>query len=150
MKSALSAVCLIAALAGCYRNVPTEPLAVASGTDVVVTLTSSGTTRLTPTIGNFATKVEGAVTAADSGRLTLALSAVTRRGELHPTQYQGETITLENGDIEQAFTRTIARGRTTTAFIALGVVGAGLVYALAKAVGILETSGTGSPTPPVP
>ncbi len=150
MKPALSAVCLVVALAGCYRNVPTEPVAVATGTEVVVDLSSSGTTRLTPTLGNFATRVQGTVTAADGGHLTIGLSSVTRRGELQPTQYHGETISLDGSDIEQVFTRTVARRRTTTAFIALGAVGVGLVYALAKAVGILESSGTGNPTPPVP
>ena len=150
MKPAWSVVCLVVALAGCYRNVPTEPVAVSTGTEVVVELTSSGTTRLTPTIGSFVTKVQGMVTAADGGHLTVGLSAVTRRGELHPTQYHGETISLDTGDIEQIFTRTVARGRTTTAFIALGAVSVGLIYALAKAVGILESSGTGNPTPPVP
>ena len=90
------------------------------------------------------------VSAADGGRFTLGLSAVTRRGELQPTRYHGETISLDASDIEQVHTRTIARRRTTAAFIALGAVGAGLVYAFAKAVGILESSGTGNPTPPVP
>ncbi len=150
MKSALLAVGLSVAAAGCYRNIPTQYQSVATGNDVVVTLTSQGTSRLAPSIGDFATKIEGGVMSADGGTMTLALHSVTRRGELNPTKFQGETVSLSQGDVSELFTKQISRGRTTTAFVVLGAASVAVVIALAKAVGILESSGTGQPIPEVP
>lgn len=150
MRSTLLAVGLSVAAAGCYRTIPTQYQSVATGNDVVVTLTSQGTSRLAPSIGDFATRLEGGVMSADGATMTLALHSVTRRGELHPTQFQGETVSLNQGDISELFTRQISHGRTTTAFVVLGAAGVAVIYALAKAVGILESSGTGNPIPPVP
>ncbi len=150
MKSALLVVSLAAAVSGCYRNIPTQFHSVSAGNEVVVRLTSQGTSRLASSVGDFATQLQGGVKSADNSQLTLALSAVTRRGDVNPTRFQGETVSLNPGDVDEIFTHEISRRRSTTAFVALGAVGIGLVYVLAKAVGILETSGTGNPTPPVP
>lgn len=150
MKSALLAVGLSVAAAGCYRNIPTQYQSVATGNDVVVTLTSQGTARLAPSVGDFVTRIEGGVLSSDAGTMTIALHSVTRRGELNPTKFNGETVSLSQGDVSDLFTRQLSRGRTTTAFVVLGAASVAVVIALAKAVGILESSGNGNPTPPVP
>lgn len=150
MKSALLAIGLAMAAAGCYRNIPAQFGSVSAGNSVVVSLTPQGSARLAPAVGSYAIQLQGNVTSAADGELTLALQSVTRRGELNPTQFQGAAVSLNQGDVDEIFTHEISRRRSTTAFIALGAVGVGLVIVLAKAVGILETSGTGNPTPPVP
>ncbi len=143
---------LIVALAGstgCYRYVPVEPGAVTPGTEVAVDLTSTGTANVRPAVGDFAERLEGRITESSADGLTLQLTSVQRRGEPKPSTWTGETIRLGTADIDGLNLRQFARGRTTVAAVALGAASVGLVIAIAKAVGILEVSGsTGKPIPP--
>jgi hypothetical protein len=137
------------AVAGCYRYVPAANLAVPTGSRVSVELTSAGTATLRPTLGDFVTKIEGDVTQATPSQLTLALVTVHRRGEIAPSTWHGESIQVGSSDVETVRQRQLSRGKTTAAFIALGAAGAGLVYAIAKATGLVSGD-VGSRPPPNP
>lgn len=141
---------LLMATTGCYRYSPAEPSGMPAGSHVRIALTSAGTSRLRPSIGDFAIEVEGAVTSANADTLTLALTAVRRRGEVQASLWQGESIQLLKSDVDELRLRELSRKRTTGALVAVGAVGVGLVIAIAKAVGILESSGSGKGPPPVP
>jgi hypothetical protein len=137
------------ALVGCYRNVPVEGISVANGTRVIVDLTSTGSATLRPSIGDFVTRVEGDVTESNSNGMTLSLFAVRRRGDVAPSSWTGEQIRLSRDDIAQVQRAELSRARTTVASIALGAVGVGLVYVIARATGLVSGSGGGR-IPPTP
>lgn len=139
----------LAGSTGCYRYVPVEPGTLSPGTEVAVELTSTGTANVRPSIGDFATRLEGRITESNAEGLTLQLTSVQRRGEPKPSTWAGETIRLGATDINGVNLRQFARGRTTVAAVALGAASVGLVIAIARAVGILEVSGGGGkPIPP--
>ena len=134
---------------GCYKYVPAEPSSLGTGREVSIDLSSAGTVNVRPALGDFVNRVEGTVTQSSSAGITLALQAVRRRGEVASSTWNGESLQLASGDIAGVKTREFSRSRTTASAIALGSIGVGLVIALAKAVGLLETSGgSGKPIPP--
>jgi hypothetical protein len=137
------------AVAGCYRYVPAANLAVPTGSRVSVELTSAGTATLRPTLGDFVTKIEGDVTQATGSQLTLALVTVHRRGEIAPSTWHGESVQVGTNDVQEVKQRQLSRGKTTAAFVALGAAGVGLVYAIAKATGLVSGE-AGSRPPPNP
>jgi hypothetical protein len=133
----------------CYRYIPVEPGSLTSGTEVAVDLSSTGSATVRPSLGDFATRLEGRVSESSASGITLLLSAVQRRGEVQPSTWNGESIRLGTSDIAGLKTRELSRGRTTVAAVALGAASVGLVIAIARAVGILEVSGSGpKPIPP--
>jgi hypothetical protein len=133
----------------CYRYVPVEPSSLASGTEVTVDLSSAGSATVRPSVGDFATRLEGRVSESSTSGITLLLSTVQRRGEVQPSTWNGESIRLSTADIAGMRTRELSRGRTTVAAVALGAATVGLVVAIARAVGLLEVSGGGGkPIPP--
>ena len=148
MKPASTLFCLLA-LVGCYRHVPVEGISVANGTRVIVDLTSTGSARLRPSIGDLVTMVEGDVAESTTSGMTLALVAVRRRGEVASSNWTGEQIQLAAEDIAQVRRTELSRGRTTIASIALGALGVGLVYAIARAAGLVS-GGDGGRKPPAP
>ena len=149
MRSAWLVGFALVGSSACYRYVPVEPGALPSGTEVAVDLSSTGSANVRPSLGDFATRLEGRVTEADASGITLLLSSVQRRGEVQPSTWNGESIKLASADIAGMKTRQLSRGRTTVAAVALGAASVGLVIAIAKAVGLLEVSGGGGkPIPP--
>ena len=139
----------LAGASGCYKYVAAETTSLTTGREVAIDLSSAGTVNVRPAIGDFVNRVEGTVTQANGPGLTLALSAVRRRGEVSSSTWNGETLQLAPGDIAAVRTKEFSRSRTTISAVALGGVGVGLVYAIARAVGLLETSGGGGkPVPP--
>ena len=149
MRSPWLLAVALAGSTGCYRYVVVEPGAITPGSEVAIELTSAGTASVRPAIGDFATKLEGRITESGADGLTLQLSSVQRRGDVSPSIWTGETIRLGTTDIDQINLRQFARGRTTVAAVALGAASVGLVIAIAKAVGLLEVSGSGGkPIPP--
>ena len=146
-QSWLLAVLLVTG--GCFRYVAAEPGNLSAGTDVAVDLSAQGTASVRPAIGDFVTQVEGNVTESNGSGITLSLAAVKRRGDVSPSTWSGESIHLAPADIAAVRMREFSRSRTTIAGVALGAATVGLVIAIAKAVGLLETSGgVGKPIPP--
>lgn len=150
MRSTWFVVAALAGSTGCYRYVETAPSAIAAGTEVAVDLSSAGTLNVKPTLGDFVTQLEGSVLEANGAGITLALMSVKRRGDVAPSTWRGESLTLTTADIAGVKTRQFSRGRTTAAWVALGAAGVGLVAIIAKATGLIDASGSGGKQVPPP
>lgn len=150
MKASWLFLIALGGASGCYKYIAAETTSLATGREVAIDLSSAGTVNVRPAIGDFATRVEGRITQTDSSGITLALLAVRRRGEVSSSTWNGETLQLASGDIAAVRTKEFSRSRTTASAVALGGIGVGLVIALAKAVGLLQTSGSGPKTGPPP
>ena len=134
-------------LVGCYRYVPAKHTELSPANAVSVALSTRGTLNVVNRLGENVAVVEGNVTEATASSLTLALVAVRRRGEVAPSTWSGEFITLSLEDIEQVRRRQLSRGRTAIASAAVGAASVGIVVGIARATG--EASGTigGKPSP---
>jgi hypothetical protein len=134
-------------VAGCYKYEPVDHTSVSPTTSVSVELSVRGTENVANKIGKNVVAVEGTVTEASPSALTLALSAVRRRGESSASTWSGESITLASDEISQVKRRALSRGRTAVASAAVAAASVGIVIGIAKATG--EASGTvgGKPTP---
>jgi hypothetical protein len=150
VRSTWFVVAALASSTGCYRYVETAPSAIATGSEVAVDLSSAGTVNVKPTLGDFVTQVEGSVTEANGAGITLSLMSVKRRGDVAPSTWHGESLILTTADIAGVKTREFSRGRTTTAWVALGAAGVGLVAIIAKATGLIDASGSGGKQVPPP
>ena len=134
-------------LAGCYRYVPAKHTELSPATAVSVALSTRGTLNVVNRLGENVSVLEGNVTEASASSLTLALLAVRRRGEVAPSTWSGESITLSPDEIEQVRRRQLSPGRTAIASAVVGAASVGIVVGIAKATG--EASGTigGKPSP---
>jgi hypothetical protein len=117
-----------------------------AGTYVRVELTDGGTARVAPAIGPYILTVAGSVQSADTLGFSLSLQALQRRGEAE-TSWTGETLALTSADVRRIDQRRLSRGRSTIAATAFTAVGVAIVYAIAKAKGVVSG---GSNRPPVP
>ena len=134
-------------LTGCFdfQRIDSSPLS-AGGKYVRVELSDVGATNVVPAIGPYVLSVEGEIESADAQRVTLALRSVSRRGEWS-AKWNGEKLSLSPIDIRTMQERRFSRAKSTIAGTAMAAVGVGLVYLIAKAVGLV--SGTNS-RPPLP
>jgi len=133
--------------AGCYQYVPVNHAGLAPATPVSVDLSSRGTVNVASKIGDNVVAVEGNVTEANESSLTIALLAVRRRGQNDVATWNGESITLSSGDIDEVRQRQLSRSRTAVASTALTAASVGLVVAIAKATGTASGTVGGKPTP---
>lgn len=140
-------VALLPFLAGCYEYVPANRVGLSPTTPVSVELSDRGSLNVTSKIGNNAVTVQGTVTDASASSLTIALSAVKRRGETAMSTWSGESITLGSEDIDEVKTRQLSRRRTAVASAALAAASVGIVVGIAKATGESSGSTGGKPSP---
>jgi hypothetical protein len=140
----------LGAFTGCYHYVAADRASLAPGTPVAIDLTNRGMVNVSPRIGDNVMTVEGNVTEAAGSGITLTLLAVQRRGENLASTWEGESIHLAPEDIDDVRRRELSRSRTTIASVALGAAAVGLVIALAKATGLLQSSGMVKGPPPPP
>jgi hypothetical protein len=133
----------------CYRYAPAEFRGLNPQERVVVELSDQGTLAVVPAIGNGVAFVEGQVLARDSAGVTLALSRVRRRAE-SASDWNGETLRLQTGDVRSVRTKEVSRTRTVFAFAGLTAAGAALVVSIARAVGAASSTGGGKGPPPPP
>jgi hypothetical protein len=146
VKLALVVLCSMT-VAGCYRYVAKDVTSLAPNTEVSVDLSASGMNNVKPAIGDGVTGVNGRVTEVNGTRFTLALTTVRRRFD-GASNWNGETLQLATTDFDRIREKQLARGRTTAAAVGLGAVGVGLLFVIAKATGLVYSSGGGKPIPP--
>ncbi|HEX4936397.1 MAG TPA: hypothetical protein VFV33_24620 [Gemmatimonadaceae bacterium] len=133
---------------GCYtyRDVSTSaPLP--HDTMVRVELTDAGTTHVTPTIGASVLYVEGALQRSSAEGVTLRVTALRRRGE-PDARWTGDLLQLSKEDVRYLSERKLSRGRSIAAGASFGALGVGLLYAIAKATGLVSGSPSRPPVPP--
>ena len=140
-------VVVLPLLAACYEYAPTNRSSLAAATPVSVELSSRGTTNVASRIGSNVVTVQGNVTEASPGSLTIALQAVKRRGENAMSTWSGESITLASDDIDEVKTRRLSRQRTAIASAALAAASVGIIVGIAKATGEASGSTGGKPSP---
>jgi hypothetical protein len=126
--------------AACYTYPLATPGPLAAGSTVRVTLTDPGTASVASLVGPYAERIEGVVAASDDNSLTLGVRELVRRSGIEET-WKGERVRLHVGDIGRIELRTFSR--SSTALLAAGLVGGGLLAARGF------TSGGSVATPPV-
>ena len=106
-----------------------------------------GSANLISRLGNNIDVLDGTVMSSDSQSLTLALASIRRRGELHPSIWAGEPVTLSLADVDVIRGKTLSRSRTTAAFAVLGTAAIALVIGIARATGGDSPGGGERPIP---
>ena len=134
-------------LSGCYHYIPVANTSLAPGTLVSVNVSTRGAERLSPSLGTSVSVLDGAVVSANGGGMTLALKSIRRRGELQPSSWAGEPISLAADDVERVQERRLSRGRTFAAATALVAGAVGVIIAIAKASGNASGGPGGRPIP---
>jgi hypothetical protein len=134
-------------LTGCYVYHPITTNAASTGKYVRAELTDAGTASMTPAIGSNAVWIEGEVQEANANGLTIALRAINRR-DFGESTWNGETVSLNAGDIRTLRERSLSRGRTATAASLISAGGIGVIYAIAHATGLVSGSSGRPPVPP--
>ena len=147
MPSRKSLVLLGASMIGCYHYVPVAGSSLVSGTPVTVNVSQSGSMKLASHLGNNVSVLDGTVVKASQEEIILSLNAIRRRGELQPSSWAGENITLAAEDVADVDERTLSRGRTFLASSALVAGATVVVIAIAKATGSASGGGGQRPTP---
>jgi len=128
-------------LSGCYKYTDLDPGGVmTAGMHVRVELTESGAKSVAASIGPNATSLEGVLTSADSGGVTVALESVYRRSE-GMSEWHGETVAVTRDAIRNLTERKPARFKTAVAASAFAAAGAALVVFIAKATGLVSGNG---------
>ena len=143
----VSVVAAAVILTGCYVYHPITTNAASTGKYVRAELTDVGSTSVAPAIGTNAIWVEGEVQEASDARLTITLRAVSRR-DMGESTWNGETVSLNAGDIRTLQERVLSRGRTATTVSLLSAGGIGVIYAIAHATGLVSGSSGRTPPPP--
>ena len=134
-------------LSGCYHYIPVANTALAPGTLVSVNVSTRGAERLSPSLGTSVSVLDGAIVSTNGDGMTLALQSIRRRGELQPSSWAGEPITLAADDVAQVQERRLSRGRTIAASTALVAGAIGVIIAIAKASGNASGGPGGRPVP---
>jgi hypothetical protein len=144
----VSVVAAAVILTGCYVYHPITTNAASTGKYVRAELTDAGSTAAAPAIGANAVWIEGEVQEASDTRLTIALRAVSRR-DMGESTWNGETMSLNAGDIRTLQERVLSKGRTATTVSLLSAGGISVIYAIAHAAGLVSgSSGKPTVTPP--
>jgi hypothetical protein len=143
----VSVVAAAVLLTGCYVYHPIATNTASTGKYVRAELTDAGSTSVAPSIGTNAIWIEGEVQDASDTRLTMALRVVSRR-DLGESTWNGETVSLNAGDVRTLQERVLSRGRTATTVSLLSAGGIGVIYAIAHATGLVSGSSGRPPIPP--
>lgn len=140
------ALSAIAATAGCYHWVPTEPSSLPPGTEVRAELTDAGMEEARRYFGPDVEAVEGPLVASDGEGLSLLFTTTLRREGFQPTTLS-DTLRLQSRHLADV-SRKELHG-TKTAWFTAGVIGAaaGAVLAGKALTGSSDDDGEGGGPP---
>lgn len=140
----------VLALSACYRYVPeTSPEPVA-GSEYRAHLTSEGSARLRPLLGQDVIRVDGRVLAVNDTAYHVSMGATGVATDPRPVIWSGEQIWIPRSAVERIERRELDRPRTmrAAALYTAGVMLAGSVW-LSISGRASERGGNGpGPTPP--
>jgi len=143
----LLSILLTLPLGACYRYQPVDSSAGAIGQEVNIELSDRGTVSMSQALGPSVTVVEGTLRSADSAAVTVSLSKVFRRGDREPTDYIGETVTFQPGDIRAVSVRQLSRSRTVLFAGGTAAIAVAAAAAIVNANGQAQGDGPIKPTP---
>ena len=121
-----------------YQEVQSSPK-MPSESYVRVELTDAGSTNVAKAIGPYIQYLEGPVASADESSLSVRVASLRRRGEAD-TRWTGDLIRLDRNDMRAVNARSFSRGRTAIAASIFTGLGLTVLYAIAKATGLVSGS----------
>jgi len=143
----LLSILLALPVGACYRYQPIDSPARAIGQEVNIELSDRGTVSVSQALGPSVAAVEGTLRSADSAAVTVSLSKVFRRGDREPTDYIGETVALQPGDMRAVSVRQLSRSRTVLFAGGTAAIAAAAAAAIINANGQAQSDGTTRPPP---
>lgn len=131
----------------CYQYVPAQQTNLRVGEEVRVHLTGSGSSLLSPVVGQNVEAIDGRLTAQADSAYAMSVGGTTRRAG-KSAAWSGEQVSVPVGAIEKVDRRVLNKKKTFLGS-ALGVAGVALMAALISSI---SGGGSGGPdtgtTPP--